>query len=176
MNYHLRWILAFLANVLLILLLGEVNHVLAIWSLHVFLVGLLLTFGILRLRLKQGLLVSGLTGLILDATNPLPFGFTLFLILFAHTIAFSVRGNFARDSLRSALWVATGINVALMIALGLFAGRGTPAPDVFWLRIGADGLLSTLVLVIVAPWFLSLQKTALAFIGIDLDAEQREAE
>lgn len=175
MTYDLRWVLVLLANLLLILLAAEVNHYLALASLHVYLGGLLLTFGMLRLQLRQGFFANGITALVLDALNPIPFGQTFLLILICHTVIFSVRGHFARETVRSGLLVAASVNLVLMIAFGIFASSEIPRPGIFWSRIAVDSALSTVVLLAVAPWFLSLQKTTLAFVGIDLDAEQREA-
>lgn len=175
MNRHVRWIIVLLANLLLVFLVAELNHGLAIWSLHIFIGGLLVTFGSLHLGLKQGLLANGITGLFLDAAIPLPFGVTFLLIMVCHTVIFSIRGNFARENIGSGLLIAVVLNLVLMLAYGLLAARGTPAPGIFWTRIGLDLLLSTIAIAVIAPWFFSLQRTTLTFVGVDLEAEQREA-
>lgn len=175
MTYDVRWILVLLANLLLILLTAELNHTLSMVSLHIYIGGLLLTFGVLRLGLKQGLLANGITALFLDAANPLPFGGTFFLILLCHTITFSLRGNFARESARSGLLIAVGLNVTLMFGLGVLAAQNLPTPGIYWGRIALEMFLSSLVILVIASWYFSLQTAALAFLGIDLDAEQREA-
>lgn len=174
MNHHMRWILVVLANLLLILLVAELNHFLAIWSLHVYLVGLLMIFAVLNLKLKESLLANGLTGLFLEVTSPLPFGTIFLLIVVCHTVAFSLRGNFSRGNLRSVLTVAASLNVTLMLVLGILSVREVPSPGIYWARIGVDALLSTVALAAVAPWFLSLQSTALAFVGLNPDAEAQE--
>lgn len=176
MTYDLRWILVFLANLLLISLVAELNHYLTPASLHVYMGGLLLTFSILRLQLRQGILANGVTALVLDAYNPFSFGITFFLILICHTFVFSVRSNFARESIRSGLLVASGINLVLMLAYAILAFDDIPRAGTYWGRMTVDIFLSGIVVLLITPWFLSLQKTALAFIGINLDAEQREAQ
>ncbi len=176
MNYDLRWVLVLLANLLLILLAGEVNHYLSPLALHIYLGGLLLTFGMLRLQLRQGFLANGITALVLDALNPLDFGFTFLLIMTCHTAIFSIRGQFDRESLRSNLLIALALNLVLMIALGLASSGNATNTSVLWSRIVADSALSTVAVLLVGPWFFALQKSSLAFIGIDLDAEQREAQ
>lgn len=176
MTYDLRWVLVLLANLLLILLIAELNHYLTFLSLHVFLSGVLLAFSILRLQLRQGILANGITALVLDALNPFPFGRTFLLILFCHAAVYSVRGHFARENARSGVLVAAGINLVLMFAYGIFAWKDVPLPGAYWSRIAIEAALSTAVVFAVTPWYLALQKTMLAFIGIDLDAEQREAQ
>jgi hypothetical protein len=173
-NRHIRWIVVLLANLMLIFLVAELNHGLAIWSLHLSAGGLLLTFSSLHLSLKQGLLTSGATGLILDSANPLPFGSIVILVLIGHVVVFSLRENFARSQLRCGVVVALCLNLFLMLSYGLLAVGGTPAPSIYWTRIGSDMVLSLLGVALVAPWFFSLQRAALAFVGIDLEAEQRE--
>jgi hypothetical protein len=176
MTYDLRWFLVFMSNLLLIFLVAEVNHYLAPLALQVYLGGLFLTFGILRLQLRHGLIATALTGLVLDAVNPRPFGYTFFLMVGCHVAVFSMRGHFARETFRSCLLVALALNLVLFVGIGIAAGRGNPAPSLFWGRIVADSAFSMLAVLIVAPWFFALQKCALASIGIDLDAEQREAQ
>lgn len=175
MTYDLRWVLVLLANLLLILLVAELNHYLALASLHVFLGGVFLTFGMLRLHLRQAFLANGITALVLDALNPIPFGQTFLLMMICHTIVLSVRGNFARESVRSGLLVAGSVNLVLMVAYSIFSFGDSPRPGLYASRMVMDIALSTLLMLIITPWFLSLQKSTLAFVGIDLDAEQREA-
>lgn len=176
MTYDLRWVLVMLANFFLIVLVGEVNHYLSIIGLHVFVAGLLLTFGVLRLQLKQGLMANGATALVLDAINPLPFGTTFLLLLTCHTFIFSIRSHFGRESLKSGLLVAVGLNLFLMTAFGVLAAQDIPTPGIYWGRIALESLVSVAAVLAIAPWFLALQKITLLSIGIDLDAEQREAQ
>lgn len=175
MNRHIRWIIVLLTNLILILLVAELNHGLAIWSLHVYLGGLFLTFSSLHLSLKQGLLATGATGLMLDSTNPLPFGSTFILFLICHVVVFSLRGNFARSNLRTEVVLALSLNLVLMLSYGLLAAGGTPYPSIYWTRIAWDLLFSLVGVALLAPWFFALQRTALGFVGVDLEAEQREA-
>lgn len=176
MTYDLRWILVMLSNLLLMFLAAELNHYLAPLALHIYLGGLMLTFGMLRMQLRQGFMANGATALILASLSPLPFGFTFLLIMTCHAAVFSIRGHFARESLRSSLLVALAVNLILMLAIGVRAMDGSPLPGLYWGRIIADSALSSAALVLIGPWFLALQKSALASIGIDLDAEQREAQ
>ena len=174
MNHDLRWILVLLANLLLIALIAEINHHLTPLSLYIFPGGLLLAFAVLRLRLRQSLLANGFTALAFDALNPLPFGQTFLLFLSCHTLAFSLRGHFAKENPKYGAFVAAGMNIVLFIAITLtIAGKNFSEID--WQRTLIDGALSTIFVLFLAPWFFSLQQTALAFVGIDLDAEQREA-
>jgi uncharacterized membrane protein len=174
MNRHVRWIIVLLANLILIFLVAELNHSLAIWSLHVYLGGLFLTFSSLHLSLKQGLLATGATGLMLDSTNPLPFGSTFILLLVCHVVVFSLRGNFARSNLRTEVAIALSLNLVLMLSYGLLAAGDTPSPSIYWTRIAWEFLFSLVGVALFAPWFFAFQRMALGFFGVDLEVETRE--
>jgi uncharacterized membrane protein len=176
MTYDLRWVLVLLGNLFVILLVAEVNHYAAPLSLQFYLGGLLLTFAALRLQLRQGLMATGITALVMDALNPLSFGYTFFLMLGCHAVVFSVRGQFPRETPRWGILIALLLNLVLMVAFTLATFRHAPAPGAFLGRAFTDGVLSLIAVLLVGPWFLSLQKCSLAMIGIDLDAEQREAQ
>jgi len=176
MSWDLRWVMVLVANLCLIVLSAEVNHYLAPLALHVYPGGVLLVFGILHLRLRQGLMANGITALVLDAINPLTFGYTFLLMVTCHVVLYSVRGQFARDSVKSNFLVALGLNLVLIIAFGIAASGGVPDASAFWGKIITDSTISVAVILLVLPWFLALQKAALASMGIDIDAELREAE
>lgn len=176
MNLDLRWIIILMANCLLILMAGEMNHHLSVLSLHAFIGGLLVTFAALRLQIKPAFLASGLTALLLDALTPLPEG-TLFLMLMgAHTLIFAARGNFSRESTLTGTAIAMGANTAIMLGISVSVIPENVAPGPFWQRAFVDILFSQGIVAVVAPWFFSLQMASLQLVGINLDAEQREAQ
>ena len=83
-RHDTRWLIVILANLLLGWLTGLVNHYLAPLSLHLYITGLLVVFAGLRVDPKQGFIATLLTGLLLDATMPVPFGTHLVLLGLIH--------------------------------------------------------------------------------------------
>src|SRR5690606_14472132 len=131
MTWDPRSILVVLANLLIILLTAELNHYLSPLSVYIYLGGALLTFGILRMSLRQGLLANGLTGLVLDSLDPFPFGHTFLLVVACHAVVFSIRGHFARENVRSGVLVAIGVNAVMMTVCTIYAAPEAPLPGIF---------------------------------------------
>lgn len=176
MNPDLRWIIVLIANFFIILLAGEMNHHLAPLSLHVFAGGLLITFGALRLQLKPAFLANALTALLVDAMTPMTPGVMFLGLMAVHTLIFASRGNIPRESSRAATAVAVGANTLIMLLLALSFAREAVHPAAYWQRMSIDILLSQVIVAIGATWFFSLQMASLRLVGINLDAEQREAQ
>lgn len=177
MNLDLRWIIILFANALLIFAAGELNHHLAALSLHAFLGGLMITFAALRLQIKPAFLANGFTALLFDATAPLPPGVMFLLLMAVHCVIFATRGNVARETPHTATGVAMAANVALMLAVSLaFFTRGATDVAGYWQRALVDIAVSQGIILVAAPWFFSVQLASLRLVGINLDAEQREAQ
>lgn len=156
------------ASLLLALLLGQLNHYLAGWQVHVWCGGLFVAFGALRLGYRTGALAAFLAGLLLDAGQPVSFGTQGFLLLAAHAVIFTIRSRAPRDA------TVIGVMIALLANLGLFLTlsflRIDPAlkAEQAWLRVFADLLVSQIVLALIAPWFFSVQARLLEANGTNL--------
>lgn len=166
-----RWLIPFATTLLLWSLVGQLNHYLAPSGAYLFVGGLLVTFAALRLSLRNGLAATLLSGLAIDALEPVPFGTHLVLFGLMHVILFHLRARFPREEL------IFGVVVALLANLGLFLGLSFvvlgdhPASGAAWLRLFADLGWSQLFIVAVAPWFLAFQRRALELGRVDLADE-----
>lgn len=176
MNLDPRWIVILLANFFLIFAAGELNHHLASLSLHAFLGGLFVTFGALRLHLKPAFLANAFTALLVDATTPLPPGVIFLFLMAVHCAILATRGNVTREAPGTATGIAMTANFALMLVLSLIFARQTVDLAGYWQRAFIDIAVSQGIILVVAPWFFSLQMASLRLVGINLDAEQREAQ
>ncbi len=163
-----RVLILTVASLLLSLLLGQVNHYLAPWQMHVWCGGLFVTFVALRLGYGTGAVAAFIAGLLLDAGEPISFGTQGFLFLAAHAVIFTVRARAPRDA------TIIGVMIALLANLGLFLVlsflRIDPAlkADQAWVRIFADLLVSQVVLALIAPWFFAVQTRLLEAAGTNL--------
>ncbi|HEY9248583.1 MAG TPA: hypothetical protein VIO38_05610 [Rariglobus sp.] len=163
------------ASLLLALLLGQLNHLLAPWQIHVWCGGLFVAFVALRLGYRTGAAAAFIAGLLLDAGEPVAFGTQGFLFLAAHAVIFTVRARAPREE------NVVGVVFALIANLGLFLGLSflridaTPEPAAAWMRSFADLLVSQIVLTLIAPWFFAVQTRLLELAGTNLRDFSRRA-
>ncbi|HEY8933327.1 MAG TPA: hypothetical protein VIM44_08455 [Rariglobus sp.] len=155
----------FAASVLLALLLGQLNHYLALWQVHVWCGGLFVAFAALRLDYRTGALAAFVAGLLLDAGEPVAFGTQGFLFLAAHAVVFTVRARAPREETVIGVVVALLANLGLFLALGFLRISPVVEPAQAWLRGFADLLVSQIVLALIGPWFFSLQTRLLEMTG-----------
>lgn len=173
-KYDPRWLIVLLANLLLAWLAGLANHRLAQFSLpgldyvslHLYLGGLFVTYAALRLDRKHGFAAVALTGLLVDATEPVPFGTSLILLGLAHATLVYGRQRFPREGATFGLVVALLANLFLFIAFSFLLVGDNPRPGEAWLRLFADLLASQLVILLITPWFLALQDRAMELVRI----------
>lgn len=173
MRRHIAILLG--SSALLGLILGQVNHYLAPWQMHVWCGGLFVTFAGLRLGYQSGATVCFLAGLLLDAGSLLPFGTQAFLFLAGHAIVSALRARAPRDDTLVGIMIALITNLALFLALGLLRIGQAIQPADTWLRAFADLLISQLVIALIGPWYLAVQKRLLEIGGSDLRELARRA-
>ncbi|MET0262848.1 MAG: hypothetical protein ABW223_08110 [Rariglobus sp.] len=156
------------AALLLALILGQINHYLAVWQMHIWCGGLFVAFAALRLGYRTGATAAFIAGLMLDAGEPVAFGTQGFLFMATHAVIFTVRARAPRDE------TVVGVVVALLANLGLFLAlsflRIDPAVETAhaWMRVFADLLISQVALALIAPWFFAVQTKLLEWNGTNL--------
>jgi len=165
-RYDPRWVIVTLANLLLWWLACLTNHYIANLAVHLYLGGLFVAYGALRLDARSGLLATVLTALLVDAVEPVPFGTSLFLFTLVHVTVLYGRHRFPREGAVFAVVVALLANLFLIIALSFLLVGANPRPGTAWLRIFADLLFSQLVIALITPWFIALQDRAMEFAEI----------
>lgn len=155
----------FLTMLLLWALVGLLNHYLAVWHVHVFVGGLLVTYAGLQLPLRRGLPATAAVGLLCEAGTGLTPGTLLVLFAAAHAVIHHVRDRVPRDQLTTRVIVALLANLGLFLVLSfLLIGRG-PAPGTMWPRLITDLVCSQVLVALAAPWYFALQEQALVLAG-----------
>lgn len=162
-----RWLIVFLANLLLLWLAGLANHYLAPHAVSLYLAGLLVVYPALRLDSRHGFAATALTGLAFDATTSAPFGTHLVLLGLVHATLLHGRHRFPREEPIFATVVALLGNLFLFLALSFLLISAHPRPAEGWLRLFVDLLASQLVLGLVTPWFMALQSRLMQFARLD---------
>ncbi len=163
------------ASLLLALLLGQLNHYLAIWLVHVWCGGLFVAFAALRLSYGTGAVASFVAGLLLDAGEPVAFGTQAFLFLAAHAVIYTVRARAPRDATIVGVMAALLANLGLFLAMSFLRVDPSLKADQAWLRIFADLLVSQIVIALIAPWFFAVQTRLLETTGTNLRDISRRA-
>jgi rod shape-determining protein MreD len=164
------------ASLLLALLLGLLNHYLALWQMHIWCGGLFVAFVALRLGYRTGAATAFIAGLLLDAGAPVGFGTQGFLFLAAHAVIFTVRARAPRDETIVGVMVALLANLGLFLALSFLRIDTAREPAQAWVRGFADLLVSQVVLALIAPWFFAVQTRLLEATGTHLrDFSSRDA-
>jgi len=152
---------------------SQLNHYLAPLHLSLFVGGLLVSFSALRLDFRAGWWASLLIGLLIDSSSAVAFGFHGLIFVAAHVGIFNLRGRFPREETVFGLVVALLANLALFIVVTASLIHRSPAPFDMLPRLFLDLLASELVVLLVAPWFFSLQEHTLELVGVSLRREQR---
>jgi cell shape-determining protein MreD len=156
----MKGLAAVLHLLVLIVIAGEVNHLLAPLQVHLYVGGLVAARAALRLEPRTSLLAVILAGLWMDSTAPVPFGLQAFLFVGACLVIRHLREKRGSDEFTSPLPVVLALNALLFLALCLAGGAG-PSVGATWMRALSDLIISQLVVAVVTPWFLSLQERTL---------------
>ncbi len=168
-----RWLLVWVANLLLLWLAGLANHYLAPHGVHLYALGLTVVYAALRLDYRHGFIAVALTGLAYDAMEPVPLGTHVLLLGLVHAVLVSGRQRFPREEPIFATVVALLANLFLFLALSFLLIGAAPRPAETWLRLLADLVASQLVLAAVTPWFVSLNAALLARARLDPETGRR---
>jgi rod shape-determining protein MreD len=172
-RYDPRWLIVFLANALLWWLVGLANNYLSTPSVHFYVGGLFVVYSALRLDHRHGLVAVLLTGLLVDAVEPVPYGTSMLLLGLVHATLVYGRRRFPREGALFGIVVALFANLFLVIALSFLLVGANPRPGTAWVRIMLDLLASQVLLVVVTPWFLSLQDRAMELVAIHPETGRR---
>jgi len=178
-----RWLVVLLANLLLWSLLGTANHYLArfsfLWldycSIHLYVGGLFVVYPALRLSSKHGWIAISLTGLMMDALQPVPFGADMILLGLVYATLIYGRHRFPREGSVFGVVVALFSNLFLIICLSFMLIGASPRPGEAWIRVFGDLIASQCVILLITPWFLALQDRGMELAGIHPVTGRRSA-
>lgn len=169
-----RWLVPLLANALLLLLVSEVNDLLAMASVYLILAGLMIPFPALQLKPAHGLIVIIPSALLWEGAHPSPFALGFFGLMALYGVATGIRFRLRREDRQQAALLALILNALFIVGLAVvLAGRQGLEPA-YWSRILTDLLISSGVLLGIAFWFQSLQRAALQLLKVDILAEDVE--
>lgn len=117
-----RWWVISLTNLLLVFLMGQINHSLSGYSVSLCLAGLMVPLAATRLRLGSGVAVMLLSGFFLDASRPTLFGANSILLLGIFAAWCFWRARLPRDGAATAIVGALVANFVLFIFQPIFVG------------------------------------------------------
>lgn len=158
-------------NLLLFFLTQLVNSALSPWPFSVFLLGPMVILPALFLRHQSYFICTALTGLWVDASLPVPFGFFTTLFLIAGAFIFSLRIRFRAEHNYHPILLAHGVNFFLIAILTLFEGSGSFAVAGYWIQVLTTSLCSHLVLLLVAPWFFNFERQLFEVCRVETEPE-----
>ena len=166
-----RALILFGANVLLLFLMQLVNSAMAAWPIYLFLLGPMVVLPALYLRHQSYFICTFLTGLWVDASLSVPFGFFTTLFLFIGAMIFSIRIRFRAEHNYHPILLAHGINFFLMTGLIIATGRDSFTVASFWIQLLVTSFSSHLALLIVAPWFYNLERQLFEICRVETEPE-----
>ena len=159
--YVFRSTLSFvLGGTLFMLLVAQLNH--AIFPLHIFCGGLLVTYSAFHLHPRAGFWGIFIVGLLMDARSPIPFGTQGILLLALHTLLFRFRDEFARNETLTRIGVASLANFLYLLVVVVVSNRSAP---VHLLDVLAGFVISQAFVIIVTPWFFAAQDRLARFVA-----------
>lgn len=159
------------ANALLLYLTQLVNSAMAAWPVYFFLLGPMVVLPALYLRHQSYFICTFLTGLWVDASLSVPFGFFTTLFLLVGAIIFSARIRFRVEHNYHPILLAHGINLFSLAALTLATGREHFAVTGFWIQVLTTLVCSHVILIVVAPWFFNLERQLFQICRLDTEPE-----
>jgi rod shape-determining protein MreD len=114
-----------------------------------------------------------LTGLLVDAAAPIPYGTSMLLLGLVHATLIYGRRRFPREGALFGIVVALFANLFLFIFLSFMLAGSNPRPGSAWVRLFVDLIASQLLLAVVTPWFLSLQDRAMQLVSVHPETGRR---
>jgi cell shape-determining protein MreD len=157
-----RRILVLFGTLLLLwAIVAQFNHALTAVRVHVFVGALFVGPQALLQRMRTGLPVSLLGGLLFDATTPVVFGTHMVLFAAAHAAVHHMRDRLPRDDAAGRIVMLLLVNLGLFLVFSFTQIHRSPAPAAIWPRLLVDLLCSQIFLSLITPWFFALQQRAL---------------
>ncbi|MCH6257148.1 hypothetical protein MLD52_11360 [Puniceicoccaceae bacterium K14] len=169
-----RWIFVSFGHYLLLFLVGQLNHQLTYFHIHLTITGLVIAFSSLELNFRQSFLSLVPIAFFIDAKSPLVFGTSFIVILSLSTAIYMLRSRFRREQARTSIPISLAINLSVFSAYTFYSVKHMGWDQIniamtFW-----NLFWSSLVIAILHPIYFDLQIMMLEFIGIRITEEQRE--
>ncbi len=171
-----RLLIILAANFLLLWLVISVNLTLSAWQFTLSLPALFVVFPALNFKPAPAVIAALVTGFLFDAAYPVPFGLHALLFSLATGALLQVRRRLHREKPAHRLYLTHALNAVLVVAFSLYMGREFLFSLPYWIRVASDLVLAHLLLLLVAPWFFSLQFHSLEGLGIQIYQDEIENE
>ncbi len=118
-----------------------------------------------------GYLIVAVISLMVDALIPLPFGTLFILYSLGYFLIRQFNTRFRKENKSHVMFIAFIINSFFMFTIALVMSRGSFFDENYWLRFLTDLSLSGLVLILIAPLILELQRLFLQLSDISMTGE-----
>lgn len=167
----MRWrpiIVLLLFNIALQVVLTAANGAVARWSVSLHLDVLYLIVAAIHLPGTAAFLAILFQGLLVDAWWPVSDGQVPTVYGAVFLLMFAFRKHLRRDHPVQLALVAVLCNLLVLLWLAVWIGPTGADPILYVMRIVQDGLLSTLVLLVVLPRFLQFARWVFRVAGEDL--------
>lgn len=172
MDFDLRWPLVLLPSIVLVFVLRLINDALGAYGVTVLLPALFIIFPAITLRLRWAYLLTTAIALMQAACAPQSALLLVVIYAIGVTTLFLNRQALQRASQAQLIWVLWLTNCILWLLLTLAWGHPWLGMQAFWIRSLADLLISSLLLVPLALWFISAQRSLLRLANINITAER----
>jgi rod shape-determining protein MreD len=172
MRSDFRWLIVAGGNFILILLTTQLNHYLSVFSLYLFLLGLPVSFAGLSLSLRNGIIATAITGLLIDAITPLPYGLHFALCLISFTIIYAIRSRIPSKENVTIIVVILLTNLFLFFAVTVYVYLTGFNSSFSPLHIVSDLIASQITLLLITRWFFAFQPALLTLCGFNLIGEE----
>lgn len=166
-----RTLILFGCNVLLLYLTQLVNSGMSAWPVYLFMLGPMVVLPALYLRHKSYFVCTLISGLWVDASLSVPFGFFTTLFLMLGAVIFSIRIRFRAEQNYHPILLAHVINFFLLIVLTVATGREHFGAVSFWIQVLTTSVCSHLALLVIAPWFFDLERQLFEICHVETEPE-----
>jgi|GEM_PF-5277072 hypothetical protein len=171
MNEKRQVLIVFFTTLVIYVIVVLLNNILSRYSIHLSLDSLYLLFPGLYMLFWPGYLIVALIALLVDALIPLPFGTLFVLYSLGYLIIRQFNTRFRKENRAHVMFIAFIINSIIMLIIALIMGRNSFFEGNYWLRFITDLFLSGLVLILIAPLILELQRLFLQLSGVNMTGE-----
>ena len=171
MNEKRQILIVFFTTLVIYIIVVILNNILSTFSIHLSLDSLYLLFPGFYMLFWPGYLIVAIIALIVDALIPLPFG-TLFIIYsLGYFLIRQFNTRFRKENKSHVIFIAFIINSFSMLIIALIMSRSFFFDGNYWLRFLTDLSLSGLVLILIAPLILELQRLFVLLSGVNITGE-----
>lgn len=157
----MKWPILVIGNCILIFLMQLINNSLAPYTIHFSPLALFVFTPLIFLPFTPGLISVISTGLILDASIMLPPGTITITLVVVYTLCFWFRGQFKTYSTQHNILILQSANAIILAFLSVSISASNHSSTYYWISIVLNLIFSQILLLFLAPWFLTLQSSLL---------------